>query len=159
MCSIACWVPPSPLMSEQASLFRSGVPLYSPLEGHSLWDLALITPGFAKSYLFYFILTGLMASERPLIPLTGCSSAAASSLGWCRRAMSGDRLGWSTISGNMPMLKSPCIRLICRGFQHIFKTVMKPCDFSCGTHASYVAYARRRLRRAFCSSLIGWTKL
>ena len=36
-------------MPEQASLFGSGVPLDSPLEGHSLWDLALITPGFARS--------------------------------------------------------------------------------------------------------------
>ena len=32
----------------------SGVPLDSPLEGHSLWDSALITPGLARSYLFYF---------------------------------------------------------------------------------------------------------
>ena len=52
VCSIACWAPPSPPMPEPASLFKSGVPLYSPLEGHSLWDLALITPGFARSDLF-----------------------------------------------------------------------------------------------------------
>ena len=55
MCSIARWAQPSPPMPEQAGLFRSGVPLDSPLEGHSLWDLALITPGFARSYLFYLI--------------------------------------------------------------------------------------------------------
>ena len=42
-------------MPEQASLLRSGVPLDSPLEGHSLWDLALIVPGLARSYLFYFM--------------------------------------------------------------------------------------------------------
>ena len=47
--STACWAPPSPLMPEQASLFRSGVRLDSPLEGHSRWDLALITPGLARS--------------------------------------------------------------------------------------------------------------
>ena len=42
-------------MPEQAiSLFRSGVPLDSPLEDDSLWDLALITPGSAMSYLFHF---------------------------------------------------------------------------------------------------------
>ena len=38
-------------MLEQASLFRSGVPLDSRLEGHSLWDLALVMPGLARSYL------------------------------------------------------------------------------------------------------------
>ena len=32
-------------MPEQASLVRSGVPLDSLLEGHSLWDLALIVEG------------------------------------------------------------------------------------------------------------------
>ena len=42
-------------MPEQASLLRSGGPLDSPLVGHSLWDLALITPGLARSYLFYLI--------------------------------------------------------------------------------------------------------
>ena len=46
--------PTSPLMPEQASLFRSGVPVGAPLGGHSLWGLALITPGSARSYLFYF---------------------------------------------------------------------------------------------------------
>ena len=45
VCSIACWAPPSPLMPEQAKLFRSGVPLDSLLEGHSLWDLGSSTPG------------------------------------------------------------------------------------------------------------------
>ena len=45
-------------MPEQARLFRSGVLLDSPLEGHSLWELALITPGLARSYLFYFIPNG-----------------------------------------------------------------------------------------------------
>ena len=44
--------PSCPLMPEQASLFRSGVLLDSPLKGHSLWGLALITPGLAWSYLF-----------------------------------------------------------------------------------------------------------
>ena len=33
MCSIACWAPPSILMPEQASLFRSGVPLDWPFRG------------------------------------------------------------------------------------------------------------------------------
>ena len=56
VCLIACWAPPSPLMPEQASLFRSGVPLDSPLKGHLLWDLALIAPGLARSDLFHFIL-------------------------------------------------------------------------------------------------------
>ena len=48
--------PTSPLMPEQASLFRSGVLLDSPLEGHSLWEdphLALITPDSARSYLSF----------------------------------------------------------------------------------------------------------
>ena len=45
---------PSPLMPEQASLFRSGIPCDSPLNGHSLWGLTFITPGLARSYLFYF---------------------------------------------------------------------------------------------------------
>ena len=45
--------PPFPLMPEQASLFRSDVPrLDSPLKGRSLWDLALITSGLARSSLF-----------------------------------------------------------------------------------------------------------
>ena len=34
----------------------SGVPQDSPLEGHSLWDFALTTPGPARSSLYYFIL-------------------------------------------------------------------------------------------------------
>ena len=38
-----------------ASLLGSGVSLDSPLEGHSLRDLASITPGLARSFLFYFI--------------------------------------------------------------------------------------------------------
>ena len=42
-----------PTFSPDASLFRSGFPFHSPLEGHSLWDLALITPGSARSYLFF----------------------------------------------------------------------------------------------------------
>ena len=54
MCLIACWAPPSPLMPEHASLFRSGVPLDCPLKGHSLWDFALITPGSAGSFTLYF---------------------------------------------------------------------------------------------------------
>ena len=33
--------PPFPLMPEQASLCGPGVPLDSPLEGHSLWDFVL----------------------------------------------------------------------------------------------------------------------
>ena len=57
-------------MPEQASLFRTGVPLDSPLEGHSLWDLALITPGSARSYLSYFILPAGMFTEAT-IPSTG----------------------------------------------------------------------------------------
>ena len=46
-------------MPEQASLFGSGGQLDtldSPLEGHSLWNLASITPGSARICLFYFIL-------------------------------------------------------------------------------------------------------
>ena len=43
-------------MPEQASLLRSGIPLDGPLEGHSLWDLASIAPGSARSYLFYLVL-------------------------------------------------------------------------------------------------------
>ena len=41
-------------MPEQASLFRCGVPLDSPLERHSLWDLALFTPDLVRSYLFIY---------------------------------------------------------------------------------------------------------
>ena len=37
------------------SLYISRHPLDSPLEGHLLWDLALITPGSARSYLFYLV--------------------------------------------------------------------------------------------------------
>ena len=37
------------------SLFRSGVSLDSPLEGHSQWDPALIMPGSARSYLFIYL--------------------------------------------------------------------------------------------------------
>ena len=54
MCSIACWAPPFPLMPKQASLLGSGVSLDSPLECHSLRDLASITPGLARSFLFFF---------------------------------------------------------------------------------------------------------
>ena len=53
---IACWAPPPSLMPKQASLFRYGVPLDSPLEGHfalhSLWDLASITPAEPGVVLF-----------------------------------------------------------------------------------------------------------
>ena len=35
-------------MFEQA---RSGAPLDSPFEGHSLWDLASITPSLARSHI------------------------------------------------------------------------------------------------------------
>ena len=38
--------------SKQASLFGSDVSLDSPLEGHSLWDLALIMPGLARRFHF-----------------------------------------------------------------------------------------------------------
>ena len=48
VCSRTSWAPPFPLMPEQASLFRSGVPFDSLLEGHSLWDLALLTSGLAR---------------------------------------------------------------------------------------------------------------
>ena len=43
-------------MPEQASLFRSGVPLNSPLEGHLLWDLASNHAWLSQelSILFYF---------------------------------------------------------------------------------------------------------
>ena len=40
-------------MPKQASLFGLGVTLGSPLEGHSLWDLTLITPGLAWSHLVH----------------------------------------------------------------------------------------------------------
>ena len=41
-------------MPKQASLLGSGVSRDSPLEGHSLRDLASTTPGLARSFLFYF---------------------------------------------------------------------------------------------------------
>ena len=50
------------LMPEQASLFRSDVPLASPLEGHLLWDLALITPGLARINLLYCNVVGQSAA-------------------------------------------------------------------------------------------------
>ena len=59
--------PPSPLMPEQASLFRSGVPLDSPPEGRLLWDLAFLTPGCARTYLFYFILLYLAMPSKYVI--------------------------------------------------------------------------------------------
>ena len=37
-----------PAFSPDASLFRHGVPFDSPLQGHLLWDVALITPGLAR---------------------------------------------------------------------------------------------------------------
>ena len=42
-------------MPKQACLYGSGVRRDSPLEGQSLWE-ALITPGKARSSVFYFIL-------------------------------------------------------------------------------------------------------
>ena len=36
-------------------MYGSGLPLDSALEGHSLWDLASITPGLARSHLLYII--------------------------------------------------------------------------------------------------------
>lgn len=50
---VGMWDPPFPLMPEQASLSRSGVPLNDSPTGHSLWDLALISPGLARG-LFSF---------------------------------------------------------------------------------------------------------
>ena len=47
--------PPLPLIPKQACLYGSGVPCDSPLKGHSLRDVALITPGKARSSVFYFI--------------------------------------------------------------------------------------------------------
>ena len=43
-------------MPKQACLYGSGVPRDSPLEGNTPWDFALITPGFAKPGVLYFIL-------------------------------------------------------------------------------------------------------
>ena len=40
----------------QVSLSGSGVPHDSPVEDHLLWDLALIMPGLARSYLSHFAL-------------------------------------------------------------------------------------------------------
>ena len=51
---IACWAPPFPLIPKQASLLGSGIPLNTSLEGHSLWDLASITPGLARTHLNLF---------------------------------------------------------------------------------------------------------
>ena len=54
VCSMACWAPPIPMMTKQASLFgsgRSGIPCdsaYIALEGHSFWETALITSDVAK---------------------------------------------------------------------------------------------------------------
>ena len=44
---------------EQASLFRSGFLLDSPLEGQLLWDLASITPGLTRSYLSIYFLSAI----------------------------------------------------------------------------------------------------
>ena len=35
---------------------QTGLPLASPLEGHPRWDVASLTPGLARSYLYYSIL-------------------------------------------------------------------------------------------------------
>ena len=56
-------------MPEQASLFRSGVPFHSPLERHLLWDLALITPGLARSSLFYFSLQSACSAHATQLQL------------------------------------------------------------------------------------------
>ena len=56
------------MMPKQASLLGSSVSLDSPLEGHALRDLASITPGLARSFLFYFIAHG--PSNRWRIQLT-----------------------------------------------------------------------------------------
>ena len=46
---------PTRLIPRQVRLCGSGVPHDSPLEGHSLWDFALTTPGPARSSLFFFL--------------------------------------------------------------------------------------------------------
>ena len=43
-----------PVAQHRARRSLAAVQPDSPLEGHSLWDLALITPGLARSHLFYF---------------------------------------------------------------------------------------------------------
>ena len=67
-------------MPEQASLFRSGVPLDSPLEGHSLWDLALITPGSELAlsqpgvvYFIFILLYFILFTLCTQCPFPGCS--------------------------------------------------------------------------------------
>ena len=49
VCFMACWAPPSPLMSKQAGLFESGVTLEKPLGAILLQDLASTMPGTANS--------------------------------------------------------------------------------------------------------------
>ena len=53
MCSKACWAPAFTMMSDQASLSGSGVPLDSPLEGHLLLYLASIMPGFSQEVVYF----------------------------------------------------------------------------------------------------------
>ena len=46
---------PFPSCPSRLAFYGSGVPRDSPLEGHSLWDFALITTGKARSSAFYFL--------------------------------------------------------------------------------------------------------
>ena len=58
-----------PLMLKQASLFGSVVPLESP---HLLQDLALITPGLARSYNFVWFYLGLF--QRSFVSQAGAGA-------------------------------------------------------------------------------------
>ena len=65
-------------MPEQASLFVSGIPLEIPLEVHSLWTFASVTPGRTCLMLpilimFYFILAHLSFSQAARPTQLGCT--------------------------------------------------------------------------------------
>ena len=47
-------------MPKQACLYGSGAPRDSPLEGHSLWEFAVITLGRARNSVFYFLLFAVL---------------------------------------------------------------------------------------------------
>ena len=76
------WAPPCPLMPNQACLGGSGVPLDSPLEGYSLWVFASITPGSARSCLFYFVSFSLarLKAQGPWVQQEGSRSTLRSTV-------------------------------------------------------------------------------
>ena len=70
VCSIACWAPPFPLMPKQASLFGSGVPLESPLEGHAIamhCETSETLPQSCLAYSIYNYLMILISRELSLL--------------------------------------------------------------------------------------------